>query len=235
MRRIWLLLVGLLVVIFPVIASAQDFCLHDPMAVQVNGEAMVAGHAIALMQGQLNGRASAFTMSRVQVDRDFWIEANILLGPAGTRYIADGIAICLQTQGPGALGALGGEGMGFYGIRNYVCVALNNYVSDSGGPRQASLGAIYETGQRPVGDGSGETPLAVSLSDNRAKYVLVGYSYTDKILSVTIIDTRTGAWDSFSGRKDLAAALGATSAYLGATAGTGTFSEEALVLSLAYY
>src|ERR1039458_9658757 len=136
-----------------------------------------------------------------------------------TNAQADGFTICIQNQGPTALGTAGGD-LG-YGGSPGICssVAINFALYNNAGEGPDSTG-IYTDGQDPFVPAIDLTPSGIDLHSGdvlRARLI-----YYNPFLTLEIVDTTDGT-KSFATQFpiDIPATTGGNTAYVGFTGGTG--------------
>ena len=128
----------------------------------------------------------------------------------------------LQNQGLNAVGG-SGSGLGYSGISPSAAVALDIWTPFIGTTfaTNGSLGSF--TSVSPVNLDSGD-PISV----------LVAYNGTTNVLAETLTDLTTSATFSTSYTSDLASVLGAGTAYVGFTGGTGAGSSTQTVSDFSF-
>lgn len=222
MKKIKMLFV-LMAVMCAFTFSAQAQELDDPSAYTAVGDFSFVNHTAFLAKNNQNRSAAIWTHDRVAVSRSFSVENDFLIGPTGTFRTADGKTFCLQDQSPNALGAYG-RGIGYVGITPSFCLVLKSYIHVGAEDRNVSLAGFVYNGQQLPEDGSGLTPLTVSLHDNQPKQIFLFYDASLCRVEVSITNIFTGEWDYMTHAVNLSR-LFPRGAYLGATAATGTYTE----------
>ena len=183
-------------------AQAQ-FTAAQKADVQLNGTASFNGSSQLVLTPVSGGTASAFFMTPTSTSTLTSFDATFdyfIGGGSG----ADGLALVLQGNGPGALGSSGG-GIGYSGISNSVGALFRSYV--------------YNIVQ--IGTGGSFSGPAASASIRGSHSAEVSWSSGTQIFSV-LLDGATGV--SQSG-VDLAALIG-PDMYVGFTAATGGANDE---------
>ncbi len=182
-----------------------------------NGSAAAFGSGVRLTGG--HGQAgSAFTTSAVDVSR-FTTSFKFQLGSLdGSPWsMGDGMTFALQRQGAAAVGAAG-SGLGFAGLTPAVGVAFNVMSNNVG---------LYGTKQT--------IDLYAAGLDLRSGHAFkADVSYDGSKLTVTLTDLTTGKAATGKFNVNLATALGATTAFAGFTAGTGSLAANVDVLDWTY-
>jgi hypothetical protein len=187
----------------------------------LNGSAVNTDDSrLQLTTGKANQAGSTFWSTRVNVEAfttDFTFQLS------GTAPIADGITFTIQGQSANALGPDGG-GLGYGpstagttgGIRNSVAVKFDLYSNAGEGTDSTGL---YVNGASPTTPSIDLTSSHVVLGSGDT---LSGHvTYDGKTLTLTIKDPVNGG--SYTGKFtiDIPKTVGATTAYVGFTGGTG--------------
>ncbi|MBV9914603.1 MAG: chitobiase/beta-hexosaminidase C-terminal domain-containing protein [Sinobacteraceae bacterium] len=143
---------------------------------------------------------------------------------------ADGFTFTLQNArgGAGAVGALGGA-LGYAGLAASVAVKFDLY--NNAGEGSDSTG-FYTNGATPEKPALDMTSSGVKL--HSGDVFLVRLTYNGATLHLNITDTRTSASFSASKAINIPAIVGAKSAYVGFTAGTGGLSATQKILTWTY-
>lgn len=179
-----------------------------------NGSTTLNGTRLRLTDGNGGEAASAFFNTPVNAQfftSDFTFQL--------TNAQADGIAICIQNQGPTALGSAGGD-LGYGGspgIGHSVAIKFDLY--NNAGEGTNSTG-IYTDGQDPFVPAIDLTPSGIDLHGGdvlRARLI-----YYNPVLVLQIVDT-TNSTEYFATQFtiDIPATTGGNTAYVGFTGGTG--------------
>jgi hypothetical protein len=136
--------------------------------------------------------------------------------------LADGMTFVLQNQGLNALGGTGSD-LGYSGITPSAAVALDIWTPFEGTAfaTNGSLGSFTSTS--PVNLDSTD-PIAVSLS----------YNGTTNVLTETLKDNTAGTTYSTSYTSDLASVLGAGTAWVGFTGGSGAGTSTQTVSNFSF-
>jgi len=179
-----------------------------------NGTTTLNGTRLRLTDGNGGEAGSAFFTAPVNAQfftSDFTFQ---LTDPA-----ADGITICIQNQGPTALGSTGGD-LGYGGspgIGNSVAIKFDLY--DNAGEGDNSTG-IYTGGEDPFVPAIDLTPSGINLHSGdilRARLI-----YYNPNLTLQIVDTANSTeYFSTEFTIDIPATTGGDTAYVGFTGGTG--------------
>ncbi len=179
-----------------------------------NGTTTLNGTRLRLTDGNGGEAGSAFFNTPVNAQfftSDFTFQ---LTDPA-----ADGITICIQNQGPTALGSTGGD-LGYGGspgIGNSVAIKFDLY--DNAGEGDNSTG-IYTGGEDPFVPAIDLTPSGINLHSGdilRARLI-----YYNPNLTLQIVDTANSTeYFATEFSIDIPATTGGDTAYVGFTGGTG--------------
>jgi len=176
-----------------------------------NGTATLNGTSLELTNGNYSEAGSAFFNTPVNAQfftSDFTFQL--------TDAQADGITICVQNQGPTALGNGGGD-LGYGGIGNSVAVKFDLY--NNAGEGTNSTG-IYTGGEDPFVPAIDLTPSGIDL--HSGDVLRARLQYYNPYLTLEIVDT-TNSTKYFSTvfTIDIPATTGGNTAYVGFTGGTG--------------
>ena len=151
--------------------------------------------------------------------------------------LADGMTFCIQNAGPHALGGPGG-GLGYgpdptpgVGPSISRSVAVKFDVWRNGLDPSQNCKGLYTNGAIPVG-GLNLVPLGINLHSGDVFRVDISYTYPT--LTVTITDTLTGTHVTQYYTIDIPAVVGAPTAYVGFTGGTGAYVAYQTVLAWGY-
>jgi uncharacterized repeat protein (TIGR01451 family) len=209
------------------IAAILALCLASPARAQITGFGgtgtnwttnMAANSASALSvtndililgtnSGDANSAFYNFPQYIGQFAASFVFQNNAASDQAGFVFV-------LQNQGPTAVGAVGGNDLGYVGITNATGVAFNiNNNGDTPGLGYAPL-------QVPSGGQGGFIPTgAVDFHSTNA--ITVNITYTNQLLTVTVRDIVTTNTNTFTTNflQNLETAVGGTTAYVGFTGG----------------
>ena len=188
---------------------------------------------LQLTTGKITSAGSAFYNTPVNI-QSFSTDFTIQL--SGTAPLADGITFTLQTVGPTALGPTGG-GLGYGpdhvggsgGIAHSVAVKFDVY--SNAGEGTDSTG-IYVNGASPTIPAINLTPSQVLLSSGDT--ISAHLAYDGTYLYLTLNDPINGS--VYSGRFaiDIPKTIGANTAYVGFTGGSGTLIASQKVLTWSF-
>ncbi len=145
-----------------------------------------------------------------------------------TSATGDGFTFALQNVGANALGKSGGS-LGYQGIGASVAIKFDLY--DNSGEGLNSTG-FYTYGAAPMMPAADLTPSGVNLHSGNPLHAHITYDGTT--LSLTLTDTVTLATFSTSTVINIAAVVGANTAYAGFTAGTYEATANQSVLNWTY-
>ena len=186
----------------------------------LNGSASLSGTTLQLTNGGLNEAGSAFYTSPVDItsfNTNFKFK---LTNPA-----ADGFTFTIQNLGPTALGGNGGYlGYGFLGTS--VAIKFDLF-QNPGDPSNDSTG-IFEDAAEPIG---GIDLIGSGINLHSGDTMDANIAYDGEALTLTITDTVTNATWSHPWVINIPSTIGANSAYVGFTAGTGGLSSTQQILN----
>jgi hypothetical protein len=201
-----------------------------------NGSCILKQSRLRLTDGGYSEAGSFFTNTPVNIRAfETWFRFQIL---NGTDPSADGLTFCIQRVGPNALGSLGG-GLG-YGpdpddpggpsIGSSVAIKFDLY--DNRGEGNNATG-LFTGGVSPTTANSVDlTGTGIDLHSGHV--FLVTMNYNGATLNVQITDTVTNASARQSYPIDIPGAVGADTAYLGFTGGTGGLTAIQDILGWVY-
>ncbi len=191
----------------------------DGAGLQLNGAAY-SGTSLQLTNGSLHKAGSAFYATPVNIAA-FTTYFSFQLVDAQ----ADGFTFVIQNAGPTALGADGG-GLGYLGIPQSVAIKFDLFDNAGEGPDSTGL---YIDGAVPTVPAINLTGTPITLHSGDQFAAHISYNGTDLALSLTDSNT-LGRW-SYSWPINIPATVGATTAYVGFTGGTGGETATQNVLS----
>ncbi|HEX4385096.1 MAG TPA: hypothetical protein VH083_19190, partial [Myxococcales bacterium] len=183
-------------------------------------KAALSGTRLRLTDGGGAQARSAFVSTAMNVQAftsDFTFQ---LTSPS-----ADGFAFVIQNNLPTAVGSAG-SGLGYQGIGKSVAVKFDLYNSAGEGTNSTGL---YVNGAAPTMPATALTGV-----DLHSGHVLAAHLvYAGTTLSMTLTDPSTGATFSKSFTIDIPGTVGATSAFVGFSGGTGglTATQEIVTWS----
>jgi len=189
-----------------------------------NGSATLNGTSLELTNGNGNEAGSAFFNTPVN-SQFFTSDFTFQL----TNASADGFTICIQNQGPTALGSAGGD-LGYGGppgIGDSVAIKFDLYNNDGEGDNSTG---IFTDGANPYVPAIDLTPSGISL--HSGDVLRARLQYYNPVLNLEIIDTTNSA-DYFSTQFtiDIPATTGGDTAYVGFTGGTGGLAAIQQILT----
>jgi len=182
----------------------------DVSEVKFNGSARPYGNGILMTNGQGNEVGSIFFMRQVNTEK---FTARFRFQFAKDTQ-GDGLTFCLQSAGPSAVGAWGGE-MGYKGIDRSVAVKFDLF--DNYGEGRNSTG-IYFNGAYPALPAADLAASGIDLHAGNPVDVVI--SYDGKLLKVKETDAVTQATAAQSYQIDIPLYTGRR-AYAGFTASMG--------------
>jgi hypothetical protein len=205
----------------PVVDEAAGFSSTSGLYI-VNGAVVTSG-LLELTDGGSMEANAAWTTSKVNVQL-FTCDFSFLESAA----TGDGFTFTLQNQGPAALGIYG-SGLGYQGITNSVAVKFDLY--NNAGEGNDSTG-FYVDGATPTVPSTDMSASGVNLHSGDLMHAHINYD--TKTLTLVLTDTATGASFTTAKAINIPATLGATTAYAGFTAGTGTASAVQRIINWTY-
>jgi hypothetical protein len=146
---------------------------------------------------------------------------------AGTNT-ADGLTFAIQNAGAQALGDAGG-GLGYQGIGSSFAVKFDLY--NNAGEGVDSTG-FFTNGAYPTVPALDMTTSGVNLHSGDVLHAHINYDGTT--LSLIVTDTGTGASFTASDTINIPSTVGANTAYVGFTGGTGGQSAVQSILNWTY-
>ncbi len=191
---------------------------------QLNGYATLNGTRLRLTDGGAGEASSAFYTTPVNV-QNFTTNFSFQM----TNAAADGMTFVIQNNAPTALGG-GGGALGYAGMGNSVAVKFDIY--NGSGEGTDSTG-IYTNGAVPNVPAVDMTSSGVNLLSGDVMNVQLNYNGTTLSLSITDAnnpqDTFSTSWPV-----NIPGTVGANTAYVGFTGGTGGLTAIQDVLSWTY-
>jgi hypothetical protein len=179
-----------------------------------NGSAQLNGSSVDLTNGGLDQAGSAWYATPVNIQSFNTTFTFQLTDPS-----ADGFTFTIQDQGPGALGGIG-EGLGFSYIQKSVGIKYDMYSNAGEGPDSTG---VYFNGAVPTMPAANLSDTPINLHSGDTMTVQFVYNGTD--LTMTITDTVTKGTYTASYPINIPAIVGAKTAYVGFTGGTGGLSS----------
>lgn len=173
----------------------------------------VSGTALQLTNGAGFEATAAWTTAPLNV-QSFTTDFTFRISPAGSGT-GDGFTFTIQNAGARAVGVLGGA-LGYQGIGSSVAIKFDLY-SNSGEGTDST--GIYVDGAMPTVPAVDMTASGVNLHSGDSMHAHVTYDGTTLILTLT--DAVTGASFTTSRAINIPVTVGANTAYVGFTAGTG--------------
>jgi hypothetical protein len=189
-----------------------------------NGPSVVGG-ALQVTDGGAGEDRSAWFKTKVPVTSfitDFTFQ--ILNGAA------DGFTFTIQNAPKGiwALGN-GGGGLGYQGIQNSVALKFDIY-NDAGEGKDST--GVYIDGAAPTLPATDLSSTGITLTSGDLIHAHLVYS--GSTLAVTLTDTKTGATVTNQFTVNIPTVVGSSTAYVGFTGGTGSYSATQQVTSWTY-
>ena len=198
-----------------------------PNSVDTNGTAVINGGTLQLTTvGNTNQAASAFAPAPVNI-QSFTNDFTFQITSPG----ADGFMFVLQNKGVSALGGYGANlgfapGYGNPAITPSAGIKFDLYSNAGEGSDSTGL---YLNGASPTTPSTDLTSTGIDLHSGHPFQVHMTYNGT--ALAVTLTDTITQAQATQRYTVNLPAVLGAGTAYVGFTAGTGGYTATQTILN----
>jgi len=209
----------------PVINDPTGFSTTSGLSL-VNGASLVGTGLQLTASSQAYAVSAVWSAAPVNV-QSFTTDFTFQQTPAAGNT-ADGMTFTIQNASATALGAFGG-GLGYQGIGTSVAVKFDLY--SNAGEGSDSTG-FYTNGAAPTVPALDMSASGVNL---HAGHVMHGnLAYNGTTLTLTLTDTVTGAIYTASSAINIPATVGATTAYVGFTAGNGGLTATQSVLSWTY-
>ena len=190
---------------------------------KINGGADIAGGVLKLTDGGSNEARSAWFTTPVSVT-DFTTDFTFQV----QNPTADGFTFTWQNSGTSALGA-SGEGLGYQNIPKSVALKFDLY--NNSGEGSDSTG-VYLDGAVPTVPSTDLSTTSFNLHSGHELHAHLAYSGTT--LTVTLTDTTTDASVTKTFNVNIPSTVGANTAFVGFTAGTGGSSSTQLIQSWGY-
>jgi hypothetical protein len=191
--------------------------------IKYNGSAKLSGSNVDLTTGGLEQAGSAWYAKPVNIQSfSTGFEFQI------TNPSADGFTFTIQNQGSSALGGLG-AGLGYSYIQKSVAVKFDLYNNAGEGPDSTGL---YFGGTMPTMPAANLSSTPINLHSGHHMTVLLAYNGTN--LTITITDTVTKGTYTASYPVNIPAIVGANTAYVGFTGGTGGESSTQAINAWAF-
>ncbi|WP_245664866.1 L-type lectin-domain containing protein [Actinoplanes subtropicus] len=207
-------------VYFPTFAGASTMLDRNGSADIITSSGRVHQRILRLTAGGFRQAGSAWAKPKLNLTGSFESQFKVYLHH--TTPGADGIAFLVQNDGPRALGGWGG-GIGYRGIRDSVAVEFDTF-QNSTDPSSNHLAVVLH-GNPDVHAAVGEPSIPLY---GRPFWARVTYDAPTHDLRVYVQSLRAGAEEELAleTKVDLAAGVGASSAWVGFTAGTGNLYSK---------
>ncbi len=191
--------------------------------VQFNGSADLDDVRLQLTNGGLFEAGSAFYVTPVNI-QSFTTEFTF----QQSNPVADGLTFTIQGNGPTALGDYG-AGLGYVGIPNSVALKFDLYNNSGEGPDSTGL---YLNGSTPTVPAINLTGTGINL--HSGDQIDAHITYDGVTLTLTLTDVISLAVWSHAFAVNIPAAVGANTAYVGFTGGSGSNSSSQKVTYWTY-
>jgi uncharacterized protein YidB (DUF937 family) len=192
----------------------------------LDGGATVTGGALQLTDGG-NFEARAIWYSTPVNVQKFTTDFTFQITPAAANA-SDGMTFTIQNMGLTAHGGIGGA-LGYQGIKQSVAVKFDTFSNAGEGVNSTGF---YTNGAAPTVPALDLTSSGVNLHSGHVMHAYL--TYDGATLTLTLTDTVTNATFTASQAIDIPATVGANTALVGFTAGTGGTVSTQNVLSWNY-
>jgi Legume lectin domain/Chitobiase/beta-hexosaminidase C-terminal domain len=186
-------------------ASAAGFTL--------DGGATVTGNALQLADGGTFENRTVWYTTPLNI-QSFTTNFTFQITPASTGS-GDGFTFTIQNMGLSADGGIGGA-LGYQSITPSVAVKFDLFDNSGEGPNSTGF---YTDGAAPTVPALDLTPSGINL--HNGDVMNANLTYDGATLTLTLTDTVTNAIFSASDSIDIPGTVGASTAYVGFTAGSG--------------
>ena len=205
---------------FPTFAGAATTLDRNGSADIITSSGRLHQRILRLTAGGFRQAGSAWAKTKLNLNESFESQFKVYL--QHTQPGADGIAFLVQDDGPRALGGWGG-GIGYRGIRNSVAVEFDTFQNTTD-PSSNHLAVVLH-GNPDVHAAVGEPSIPLY---GRPFWARVNYDAATHDLRVYVKSLRAGAEEQLALETtvDLADGVGASSAWVGFTAGTGNLYSK---------
>ena len=205
---------------FPTFAGAATTLDRNGSADIITSSGRLHQRILRLTAGGFRQAGSAWAKTKLNLNESFESQFKVYLHH--TQPGADGIAFLVQDDGPRALGGWGG-GLGYRGIRNSVAVEFDTFQNTTD-PSSNHLAVVLH-GNPDVHAAVGEPSIPLY---GRPFWARVNYDAATHDLRVYVKSLRAGAEEQLALETtvDLADGVGASSAWVGFTAGTGNLYSK---------
>ena len=192
------------------------------------GGASLTGSALQLTDGGIVEARAVWSTTPVNVQR-FTTDFNFQITPASAN-IADGFTFTLQnaTTGVQSIGTAG-SGLGYQGMASSVAIKFDLF--NSAGEGADSTG-VYVNGATPTTPAVDMTASGVNLHSGDILHAHI--TYDGATLTLVLTDTVTKATFTTSKAIDIQGTVGAPTAFVGFTAGSGGYSSTQQILNWTY-
>jgi Chitobiase/beta-hexosaminidase C-terminal domain/Legume lectin domain len=190
------------------------------------GGASLAASALQLTDGGNFEARAIWYSTPVNIQR-FTTDFQFQITPASAKA-SDGMTFTIQNAGLNAHGGIGGA-LGYQGIKSSVAVKFDTFNNVGEGVNSTGF---YTNGAAPTIPALDLTPSGVNLHSGDVMHAHLSYDGTT--LTLLLTDTTTNATFTASQAINIPATVGANSAYVGFTAGTGGTVSTQDVLNWTY-
>ena len=191
---------------------------------KLNGSTANTNSQLLLTNGGLDQAGSVFWSQPVNV-QSFTTQFKFQLSNA----VADGFTFTIQNVGPTALGSEG-EALGYYPIKKSVAIKFGLYSNITGEGTDST--GVFIDGAMPSVPSVDMTSSGVILRSGDA--MLANVTYNGTTLTMVLTDTVTSKTFTLSKAINIPTTVGANTAYVGFTGGTGGLSSSQKILDWTY-
>ena len=191
----------------------------------VGGPTLAAG-ALELTDGGNYEARAVWYSTPVNIQR-FTTDFTFQISPAAANA-TDGMTFTIQNQGLTAHGGMGGS-LGYQGVKPSVAVKFDTFNNSGEGVNSTGF---YTNGAAPTVPATDLTPSGLNLHSGHVMHAHLTYDGTT--LTLTLTDTVTNATFTTSQAINIPSTVGANTALVGFTAGTGGTVSTQEVLSWTY-
>jgi uncharacterized protein YidB (DUF937 family) len=198
----------------------------SPANFSLVGGPTLAASALQLTDGGNFEAHAVWYSTPVNIQR-FGTDFTFQITPASAKA-SDGMTFTIQNMGLNAHGGIGGA-LGYQGIKSSVAVKFDTFSNAGEGVNSTGF---YSNGVAPTIPALDLTPSGVNLHSGHVMHAHLTYDGTT--LALTLTDTMTNATFTGSQAVNIPATVGANTAFVGFTAGTGGTVSTQDVLSWTY-
>jgi hypothetical protein len=192
-------------------------------ALQLNSTAAIVNNRVRLTNGGGNETGTVWSLTTQNIQK-FSTQFTFQL----TNPNADGITFAIQNNSPTIVGVAGG-GLAYAGIKKSIAVKFDLYSNSGEGINSTGL---FVNGANPYTPATDMTSSGINLHSGDVFSVQLTYDGTT--LTETITDTTTLATATYTYPINIPTTVGANTAYVGFTGGTGGLTATEDILTWTY-